>query len=72
MSKSRRLIITELRCQGRTELLSENSTVEQHVADFHQLMKNNFGIDRIQLAGFSFGGRIGMAIAASYPDLVEK
>lgn len=71
ISRSRRLIIPELRCQGQTDLLSQYGTIEQHVDDFYSLMKV-LNIKKIHLAGFSFGGRVGLAIAMKYPELVEK
>jgi pimeloyl-ACP methyl ester carboxylesterase len=66
------LIIAEMRCQGKTELLSEHGTVEQHAQDFRQFIFDKLGFSKIDLAGFSFGGRIGLAIAATYPDLVGR
>ena len=71
ISRTRRLIIAELRGQGETELLSHHGTIDQHVKDFENLMKM-LCIDRVDLAGFSFGGRIGLAIAKSNPTLVAK
>lgn len=72
ISKQRRLIILELRCQGMTELLSEYGTIDQHVKDFHQIIVDHLGLNRIHLAGFSFGGRVSLAITATYPELVGR
>jgi len=33
----RRIIVPEMRCQGKTELLSKHGTMKQHVADFVNL-----------------------------------
>ena len=70
-SKVGRFIIPELRCQGETELLSSYGTIAQHVEDFEEFMKK-IGLDRCRLAGFSFGGRVALAVAAHKPHLVEK
>jgi alpha/beta hydrolase fold len=72
ISKTRRLIIIELRCQGQTELLSKYGTIDQHVKDFHDIVVNHLGLSHIHLAGFSFGGRVSLAIAATYPKLVGR
>ena len=72
ISKQRRLIIVELRCQGMTELLSEYGTIDQHVKDFHQIIVQHLGLKHIHLAGFSFGGRVSLAIAALHPELVGR
>ena len=72
ISKERRLIIIELRCQGMTELLSEYGTIDQHVRDFHEIVVGHLGLKYIHLAGFSFGGRVSLAIAAMHPELVGR
>ena len=72
ISKHRRLIILELRCQGLTELLSEYGTIDQHVKDFHQIIVEHLSLNHIHLAGFSFGGRVSLAIAAIHPELVGR
>ena len=70
--KSNRLIIPELRCQGLdTSLLTEYASIEQHIIDLEILFKN-LHIEQIQLSGFSFGGRIGIAFAANKPHMVSK
>ena len=71
-SAHRRLIIPELRCQGQTELLSYNGTMRQHVTDVENIL-HALDIDQsVDLVGFSFGGRIALAVAAHKPYLVSK
>jgi len=80
MSKSRRLIVPELRCQGETKLLSEYATIQQHVDDVEQLLTHlgvytplNEATSRsVDLVGFSFGGRVGAAVAAYRPQMVHR
>ena len=71
IAKTRRLIIPEIRSQGRTELLSEYCTIDQHVDDFYRIIVDHLGINQVHLAGFSFGGRVSLAIAAHYPQHVS-
>lgn len=70
-ARERRLIIPELRCQGKTNLLSEYGTMGQHVQDFNQLMKK-LNVPTCNLVGFSFGGRVACAVAAHTPHLVSR
>ena len=51
--------------QGRTELLSEYCTIDQHVDDFFRIIVDHMGIQKVHLAGFSFGGRVSLAIAGT-------
>jgi pimeloyl-ACP methyl ester carboxylesterase len=70
-SKNRRLVIVEMRCQGETELLSDYGTMLQHQIDFMNVMES-LEIERADLIGFSFGGRLALAIAANYPGFASK
>jgi pimeloyl-ACP methyl ester carboxylesterase len=71
LSKERRLLIIELRCQGRTELLSEYGTVQQQVSDIKQIL-DKLKIEKCDLLGFSFGGRVGLAVASKMNGVVNK
>jgi len=71
ISKTRRLIIPELRGQGRTELNPEVCTIEQQVQDL-DLILTKLGIENVHLSGFSFGGRVAIAFAAHRPHMVSK
>lgn len=71
IARSRRLIIPEMRCQGRTELDSKYGTMDQLVLDFKNFMDALYLSD-VHLCGFSFGGRVALAIASEYPSLVSK
>lgn len=67
----RRLVIPELRNQGKTELLSEYGTMEQHVEDVTAILRA-LGVCRVDLCGFSFGGRVALAVASAHPQYVRK
>lgn len=71
ISKHRRLIIPELRGQGRTELDSNHCTIEQLVSDLKHVL-DSLGVSEVHLGGFSFGGRVALAFAAHYPTMVRK
>jgi pimeloyl-ACP methyl ester carboxylesterase len=66
-----RFVIPELRCQGSTELLSSSSSLSQHVEDLYQFLQLK-ELKKINLIGFSLGGRVGLAFASRYPDYVNK
>lgn len=70
-SRYTRTLILELRCQGQTELLSEYSNTQQHVDDFCSILAE-LNIKSCCVVGFSFGGRIGLAIAALKRNLIQK
>lgn len=69
--KGRRLIIPEMRCQGKTELLAGHATIPELVGDFRNLMQA-LDIEKTDLAGFSYGGRVALGVAAHAPELVNK
>ncbi len=71
MSVHRPVLAYETRGQGGTELSIADCGFERHVADFEALLDAK-GLPQVDLAGFSFGGRVGLAIAASLPDRVRR
>eukprot|EP01038_Epipyxis_sp_PR26KG_P004773 gene4773-6695_t len=72
LSRNRRIIIPEMRCQGlHTSLNIESATISQHVHDFHEFI-SVLGLKIFDLCGFSFGGRLSLAYASHYPAAVRK
>ena len=71
ISKTRRLIIPELRGQGRTELDPHLCTIQQQVTDVNTFLKK-LGVNEVHLGGFSFGGRVALAFAAHFPTKVSR
>lgn len=71
MSAKRPVLAYEARGQGGTELSFENCSFEQHVRDFEALMDAK-GLEQVDLAGFSFGGRVSLAIAATLPHRIRR
>jgi pimeloyl-ACP methyl ester carboxylesterase len=69
--KKRRLVIIEMRGQGQTNLDSTRCTMQQLVEDFSVIL-SKLNISSVHLAGFSFGGRVALAFAATHPEIVTK
>jgi len=73
LSKSRRVLMPELRCQGTlTELDPIHGNIDRHCLDFVQFLHAVNITTSIDFLGFSFGGRVGITLAALYPDLISK
>lgn len=71
MSAKRPVLAYEARGQGGTELSVMRCGFEQHVQDFEALLDAK-GLQQVDLAGFSFGGRVSLAIAATIPHRVRR
>lgn len=71
ITKTRRLIIPELRGQGRTELDPLGCSLLQLTDDLNNIL-DGLGVQEADLSGFSFGGRVALAYAAHNPDRVRK
>ena len=66
------VVAYEARGQGTTELSTDDCSLARHVDDFAALHAA-LGFDGpIDLCGFSFGGRLALAVAATRPDLVRR
>jgi len=70
---SRRTVIAyEARGQGTTELDLSDCSPPRHVEDFVALL-DALALPRpVDLCGFSFGGRLALAIAATHPELIRR
>lgn len=67
----RRLIVVELRNQGKTQLLSAHGHMDQLVEDVAALLRA-LKINQVDLCGFSFGGRVALAVASAHPEAVRR
>lgn len=72
MSRSRPVMAYEARGQGTTELAVEEADLPRHVEDFAALIEAINLPTPLDLCGFSFGGRVSLAIAGTRPDLVRR
>ena len=72
LSERREVIAYEARGQGMTELPLDDCTLPRHVDDFAALHEALALGGPVDLCGFSFGGRVALAIAAERPELVHR
>jgi pimeloyl-ACP methyl ester carboxylesterase len=71
LRRHRRLIIVEMRGQGRTELDSSHCNMPQLITDLKIILKK-LQLTEVHLCGFSFGGRVALTFAAKHPSMVKK
>nr|WP_263429604.1 alpha/beta hydrolase [Nannocystis pusilla] len=72
LSAQRPVIVYEARGQGQTRLDVRDVSPPVHVDDFERLLDALGVSEPIDLCGFSFGGRIALAIAAERPERVRR
>lgn len=72
LSERREVVAYEARGQGTTELSLDDCTLPRHVEDFAALHAALGLGGPVDLCGFSFGGRVALAIAAERPELVHR
>jgi len=66
-----RVIAPDLRGRGRSDKPAVGYTMLDHARDVVALM-DHAGIDRAVLTGHSFGGYLGIYLAATFPDRFER
>lgn len=66
-----RCVVMDCRGAGDSEHTADGYTIEQYAADVVG-MADALGIDRFTYVGHSMGGVIGMELALSYPQRLEK
>jgi len=70
--KRRRVITPELRGQGiDTSLLAAYGSMTQYALDLGYFL-GKIKVSKVDIIGFSFGGRVGLSLAASNPNIVRK
>jgi 3-oxoadipate enol-lactonase len=72
LSATRTVITYETRGQGSTSLSLARVDLAQHVDDFAALVHALRLPTPLDVCGFSFGGRVSLAIAATRPELVRR
>ncbi|HTJ24108.1 MAG TPA: alpha/beta hydrolase [Gemmatimonadaceae bacterium] len=71
LSPEFRVIAPDLRGRGKSDKPTTGYTMPDHARDVIELM-DYLELDRIVLAGHSFGGYLAIYLAAKYPERVEK
>jgi pimeloyl-ACP methyl ester carboxylesterase len=71
LAQDRLALAYEARGQGHTELTTADVAPPRHVADFVHLL-DALELPRVDLCGFSFGGRVALAIAAAHPERIRR
>ena len=66
-----RVISPDLRGRGQSDHPAFQYSMEDHALDIIGLL-DHLNIDKVTLAGHSFGGLLGFYIASSYPGRVDK
>lgn len=72
LSATRTVVAYEARGQGSTTLSIAQADLARHVEDFAALVQALELPTPLDLCGFSFGGRVSLAVAATRPDLVRR
>lgn len=72
LARRREVVAYEARGQGSTALALQDCSPPRHVEDFAALLEGLRLRTPVDLCGFSFGGRICLAIAATRPALVRR
>jgi pimeloyl-ACP methyl ester carboxylesterase len=71
LARTRNLLLYDLRGHGRSSMPIQGYGLQQMVCDLVELM-DFLCIDRADIAGHSFGGRVAMAFAALHPERVRN
>jgi pimeloyl-ACP methyl ester carboxylesterase len=71
LARTHNLLMYDLRGHGRSSMPREGYGLPQMVRDLVELL-DFLQVDRADIAGHSFGGRVAMAFAALHPDRVRN
>jgi len=71
IAEKNRLIIPDMRGRGESERPAFGYSIADHAEDILGLL-DHVQLDKISIAGHSFGGLLGLYMAANYPDRIEK
>jgi pimeloyl-ACP methyl ester carboxylesterase len=66
-----RCILHDFRGQLRSPCDEPSWTIESHTDDLRDLL-DELGVDRVHVAGTSYGGEVGMIFAYTYPERVRS
>ncbi len=72
LAVDREVVVYETRGQGRSALCLDDVSPPVHIADFINLLEALAITGPVDLCGFSFGGRLALAIAAAHPERIRR
>ncbi|HEY8378292.1 MAG TPA: alpha/beta hydrolase [Nannocystis sp.] len=72
LAAHRPVVVYEARGQGQTRLALSDVSPPVHIEDFVRLLDALGIAEPVDLCGFSFGGRIALAVAAERPERVRR
>ena len=72
LSKQYRVVVPDLRGHGQSDAPLTNYTMEEMVADLHQVSRHLALPERFALVGHSFGGSICIEYAVAHPEQLER
>jgi pimeloyl-ACP methyl ester carboxylesterase len=72
LAVAREVVVYEARGQGQSALSLDDVRPPIHVADFINLLGALEIAGPVDLCGFSFGGRVALAIAAAHPERIRR
>ena len=71
LAPASRLVVPDMRGRGRTETRAAGYSLQDGCADLIALL-DALGIDRVAVCGHSFGGLLGLFLAATHPERVDR
>ncbi|MEZ4384932.1 MAG: alpha/beta hydrolase [Nannocystaceae bacterium] len=72
LAAAREVVVYEARGQGQSALSLDDVSTAVHVGDFLHLLDALEIAGPVDLCGFSFGGRVALAIAAAHPERIRR
>jgi long-chain acyl-CoA synthetase len=72
LSKQYRVVVPDLRGHGQSDAPLTRYTMEELVADLHQVSRHLVLPEKFALAGHSFGGSICIEYAVAHPEQLER
>lgn len=71
LSKYFKVIVYDMRDQGKSEKLNEEYNISIHSEDLKKLI-DYLGFKKVNLLGLSYGGQVAEIFASKYPEYIDK
>lgn len=66
-----RVLLHDMRGQGNSDKPRDGYSLERHALDIKELLEH-LGVTKAVLVGISYGGKVALLAASTYPELFEK